>query len=152
MGDFWQSNDDGGVGTQRSRRLVRSLETDGSESDGLLKRELVTTHYKGRTRPSSCMATCGLCRHWQPPRWGKGDVFFVRRGAGSTAAEGEPGYGNSAYGSDNKFRTITFWLFNSLVGVVLQVTDIDTTSVPEGRAGGYYYEVFGDAENQPRQD
>ena len=33
-------------------------------------------------------------------------------------------------------------------GFAFRITNIDTTSAPEGRMGGYLYEIFGDAENR----
>ena len=145
-------NDGGGVGTQRSKetrevfgdRWIRIRWT-------VQKNELVADHYarvgQGQIH---VWALAGYAVTGSSPRWGKGDIFFVRRGEGSTAAEGEPGYGNSAYGSENKFRgnhpsgSLIRWS-----GWYFRVTDIETTSVPEGRSGGYYYEVFGDAESEP---
>tara|TARA_A100001201_G_scaffold110056_1_gene94099 strand:- start:4398 stop:8864 length:4467 start_codon:yes stop_codon:yes gene_type:complete len=75
------------------------------------------------------------------PRFSKDEIIAFRRGQGSTLAGGS----QAAYPDSNKFKnnhpsgsSITFSGFN------YRVTKVDTTRAPEGRSGGYYYELFGD--------
>ena len=82
------------------------------------------------------------------PGFNKNDIILIRRGEGSTEGTEQPGYSNAPYPSSNRFRdnhpsgqTIRW------SGFYYRITDIDTTSLPEGRIGGYFYDIFGDAEN-----
>ena len=117
----------------------------------VVKREIVPDHY--------ARVGQGVKHVWDvvsadiigsSPGFSKDERLLIRRGENSSAAVGEPGYGSSPYGSDNKFRgnhpsgSLIRWS-----GFYYKITDIDTTTVPEGRAGGYFYDIFGDAENKP---
>ena len=77
------------------------------------------------------------------PGFSKNDIVEFKRGLGATSGT------NAAYTSSNPYRdnhpsgsTMTF------SGFAYRITDIDTTSAPEGRVGGYMHEVFGAAENR----
>jgi hypothetical protein len=145
------SADSGGVGTQRSKDTREVIGDKWIRIRWTVEKgELAAGHYAlvgqnqkhvWRLKDYSVIGSS--------PGWSKGDVFLVKRGENSTAAEGEPGYGSSAYASTNKFRgnhpsgSLIRWS-----GWYFRVEDIDTTSAPEGRAGGYYYEVFGNPENK----
>ena len=144
-------SDAGGVGTQRTKD---TREVFGDKWIRIRwtveKRELVTTHYarvgQGQVHVWHLV---GYAVIGSSPGFSKGEVVLVRRGLNSSAAVGEPGYGSSAYGSDNKFRgnhpsgSLIQWS-----GWYFTITDIDTSSTPEGRQGGYFYDIFGNAENK----
>jgi hypothetical protein len=84
------------------------------------------------------------------PGFSKNETVLFRRGENSTAALGEPGYGTSAYSSSNKFRgnhpsgQTPTWS-----GFYYRITDVDTTREPQGRSGGYFYDIFGESESKP---
>jgi hypothetical protein len=78
------------------------------------------------------------------PGFSIGERVSFKRGLGSTLAQGS----TSAYPDNNKFKnnhpsgsSITF------SGYTYRISNINTTSAPEGRSGAYYYELFGDASN-----
>ena len=74
------------------------------------------------------------------PEFKVGDQVTFKRGSGATAGT------DAAYGSTNRFRSNHPTEGNlQSSGFTYRITDINETFVPEGREGGYFYELFGDA-------
>ena len=135
----------GGAGTQRSldtrevfgNRWIRVKWT-------VSKNELPTDHY-ARVGQNQ-VHVWGIVSAQiigSSPGFSKNDKVEFKRGQGATSGT------NAAYPSSNPFRdnhpsgsAITF------SGFAYRITDVDTTSAPEGRHGGYMYDIFGDAEGR----
>ena len=74
------------------------------------------------------------------PNFSKGEDITFKRGLGATSGT------NAAYGSSNRFRSNHPTEGNlESSGFTYRIKDVNTTTVPEGRGGGYFYELFGDA-------
>ena len=81
------------------------------------------------------------------PNFSKGDEVTFKRGSGATSGT------NAAYSSSNRFRSNHPTEGNlQSSGFKYKITDVNTTKVPEGREGGYFYELFGDASDRPLND
>ena len=76
------------------------------------------------------------------PEFSKGDQVTFKRGSGATSGT------DAAYGSSNPFRSNHPTEGNlQSSGFTYRITDVNTTNIPEGREGAYFYDLFGDASN-----
>jgi len=141
----------GGEGTQRTLNTREDLPGNRwiRVQWTVNKRRLEADHYarvnQGQTYVWNILSAQVI---GSSPGFNKNDLILIRRGEGSTEGTEQPGYSNSPYPSSNNFRNNhpsgqeIRWS-----GFYYRITDINTTSVPEGRMGGYFYDIFGDAEN-----
>ena len=132
----------GPVGTRRSQETLEVFGDKWLRVNWTVEKfELPSDHY--------ARVYNGITHAWAPvsaniigsnPDFSINERVSFRRGNGATAGT------NAAYGNSNPFKNNhpsgTAMQFS---GLTYRITNVDTTSLPTGRSGAYFYEVFGDA-------
>ena len=96
----------------------------------------LTNHYSGSSKG---FASKGADIIGSSPGFSINEVLEFKRGTGATS-------GPSSFSGSNPFvdRTSIGQSVLTFSGLAYRITNINTTTIPEGRAGAYYYDILGD--------